>query len=620
MTRQSAMRPILSVACLLAAPALLFHFADPCRAQIAQEPFWDQRPPRGQAPRGGDPADGGYLPPMDRRLPAPGEALPADQANIQEQQAPLDERDRSVERIELAPVMASDGSGLPYELWQGLSVSRIEELIAALQIPPRSAALHALWRRLITSDVSAPTGSQQDSHFAALRVEALYRSGLLTEAAEALARSPATPGDRLQSLLAARNAVARADTAQGCAGVRELAQALSELPKSLLGEAILVSGYCAAVAGNALAAAAAAELARESSLEPSAGIEALEAIALGSAPKALQSKRIGVLDYRILQLSAYAASPDEVLAGASPALLAALALDPATEPVMRLHAAEAAAVVNAITPEDLAAIYRTRQVGPEQPARSSSTTRDGAPYRATLFQDAEAERTPLRKARLVRAFLDEARRSGLYWPALQLMAAPAEALQPVPEVGWFAETGIETALAAGRYDRARQWASFAAGLDRPVAGDLRHWLVLADLADPAMAADRSLSLAIVEDLAIRGRLDPVLLHRLATVLDALDIQVPIPLWEVASRTPQPAGGHLPETGVLTELQTASKKKEFGHTILLAMQTLGPDGAEGAHMIALGDAIRALKRSGLDADARRLGLEALFAAWPRAVGQ
>ena len=36
----------------------------------------------------------------------------------------------------------------------------------------------------------------------------------------------------------------------------------------------------------------------------------------------------------------------------------------------------------------------------------------------------------------------------------------------------------------------------------------------------------------------------------------------------------------------------------------------------AHMIALGDSIRALKRAGLEADARRLALEAVFAAWPR----
>ena len=49
-----------------------------------------------------------------------------------------------------------------------------------------------------------------------------------------------------------------------------------------------------------------------------------------------------------------------------------------------------------------------------------------------------------------------------------------------------------------------------------------------------------------------------------------------------------------------------------------MKTLGANGAEGAHMIALGDSIRALKRAGLEPDACRLGFEALFASWPRAI--
>ena len=51
-----------------------------------------------------------------------------------------------------------------------------------------------------------------------------------------------------------------------------------------------------------------------------------------------------------------------------------------------------------------------------------------------------------------------------------------------------------------------------------------------------------------------------MLHRLVTVLDALDTQVPIPLWEAASRTPQPTDGHLPATGVLAELKVARDKR------------------------------------------------------------
>jgi hypothetical protein len=80
--------------------------------------------------------------------------------------------------------------------------------------------------------------------------------------------------------------------------------------------------------------------------------------------------------------------------------------------------------------------------------------------------------------------------------------------------------------------------------------------------------------------------------------------------------PQPTGGHLPPTGVLGELAQAAEKKEAGRTILLVMRALGPDGPDGANVLALGDSIRALKRTGLETDARRLAMEALFGTWPR----
>jgi hypothetical protein len=117
-------------------------------------------------------------------------------------------------------------------------------------------------------------------------------------------------------------------------------------------------------------------------------------------------------------------------------------------------------------------------------------------------------------------------------------------------------------------------------------------------------------------MALRGRFSAEALNRIATVLDALDYNVPMRLWEAANKTPQPKSGYLPETGVLSDLQAAARNKDTNRAILLAIRALGPSAAEGAHIIALGDAIRALKRAGLEADARRIGFEALFGLWPR----
>ena len=70
-------------------------------------------------------------------------------------------RGGAVERSELAPVMAPDASGLPLELWRGLDLKTLEELLAGLELPPRSPALHQLWRRMLLSSATPPAGASK---------------------------------------------------------------------------------------------------------------------------------------------------------------------------------------------------------------------------------------------------------------------------------------------------------------------------------------------------------------------------------------------------------------------------------------------------------------------------
>lgn len=526
--------------------------------------------------------------------------------------APLEERARGVVREELDPVMAADGSGLPHELWGGLSAEELAEHIAALSLPPRSPALNALWRRFIASDVTAVAGAATPARFTALRVETLDQSGLIDEAAVALAKDPASTSDPLLMALTAKSEIGLGNTERGCELAQSLIVGRSALPKPIQADALLISGYCAAARGDTDGAALKAGLLRELDLPGVVGADLLDAVAAGLTPEVPAGAKLTLIDYRIAALQG-GFDRAQLVAAATPALLAGVANDPRAAPDLRLAAGEAAAAINAISASDLAALYRLPGAGGDA----------GTIERAGLFKSAESERTPLKKARLIRAFLDEARRAGLYRPALELMAGPAAALTPVPEIGWFAETAVEINLAVGHFEEARSWARFSGSLDsiNPAAPEpLAHWIALADIVDPALGAERGRHLGSVETMALDGRFDPNLLHRLATVLDALDVNVPIPLWDLASRAPQPAGGHLPDTGLLSELAEASRKKEFGKTVILVLSTLGPAGAEGAHMIALGDSIRALKRAGLEKEARQVALEGLFGAWPRAVSQ
>jgi hypothetical protein len=495
-----------------------------------------------------------------------------------------------------------------------MTIEEVEKTFAGLEIPPRSPALHALFRRLIAPEVPPPQGT--DARFAAVSVDALERSGLIDEAAAVLSRQPPSSGDPILTLLAARMAIARGNRDEGCRNVQAINAGQAGLPMPLKSQSILVRAFCAAASGQKESAELQVALARDEGMAELAGFSAIDAIATGSKPALAKGQTAGPLDWRILELG----GPIDQIAlvdAAGPGLLAFLARDSSFTPALRLAAIERAVQLNAITALDLARAYRAYG--------GDSVAAEGAGGQATkhaaMFQAADDEATPLKKARLIRSFLDDMRTAGLYWPALKIMAPAAASIPRVPEIGWFAESAIETGLASGNFSLARDWAEFGATLDHPDAGSLSyvHWLALADLADPALTDGRSRHLDAVQEMAARGRFSPDQLHRMATVLDALQIKVPIPLWELASRTPQPNTGFLPETGVLSALSDAAKKGQFARTVLLAMQSLGPSGAEGAHIIALGDSIRALRSAGLDGDARALALEALFMIWPRVTG-
>jgi hypothetical protein len=490
--------------------------------------------------------------------------------------------------------MAGDASGLPFELWQGLDLAALEGLLAGLDLPPRSLGLHRLWRRMLKAAAAPPQGVPNAEHFTALRLEALYRSGLLDDMAELLDGNPRSGA--VLDILAARREIGIGRREAGCERVRALAAPSSGLPGRLKGETQLLSGYCAAAAGDAAGAGLAVELAREEGFDAALPLSVLTGIATQTKPWVELPGRMLLLDYRFLELlgpvDAFA-----LLDRAEPALLVALARDPRADARLKVAATEAAVRVHALPADALADAYR-------QLAADSEDAADPPLRRAMLFRALERARTSGERARLIGTLVDEGRRSAMGGALERLVAPQLASLEPVGEAG-FAETATEIALAAGDFARARAWASA-----------FPLWQDLIAIVEPQERRPAP-RFAATEALAATGRIGPEALHRLVTVLDALDYDVPIALWDAASRTPQPASGYLPDTGVLAELADAVKRREVGRSILLVMRALGPHGPEGTHVIALRDGVRALERIGLAADARRLALEALLPVWPRA---
>jgi hypothetical protein len=515
---------------------------------------------------------------------------------------------RTVEHGELDPVMAPDNSGMPLELWRGLDLTTFEEHLSRLDLPPRSPVVHQLWRRMLLSAATPPSGAPSTDHFLALRLEALYRSGMLGDMTEVVTNSGST--GPLVLALSARKEIGLGRHDEGCRTVTKMAAPSTGLPGRLKGETQLLMGYCAAKAGDTAGADLAASLAREEGVQAELPLDVLAGFAVGGKPKVRLPKRMLLLDYRFLELLG-PVDGAQFFDKAEPALLAALAQDPATDARLKIAAGEAALRLNALTPEALANLYRRHEFSPGELSDPTVSRNDPLMRRALLFRGIELSRSPAQQSRMAKVLLDEARRSMAAVQTARLLAPMLDNLRPGPETDGFSELAVEIALASDRFEAARRWTG--------PNSTAQHWQALIDIADPNRSGGRLDSLQLIEDFALRGRLSPQALHRIATVLDALDIDVPIPLWDAASRTPQPSGGYLPDTGVLADLAQSAKRGDAGRTILLVMRTLGADGPEGANILALGDSIRALKRIGLEADARRMGLEALLPVWPRLAG-
>ncbi len=445
--------------------------------------------------------------------------------------------------------------------------------------------------------------------FETIRLEALRRAGAIDALKTVLART-STPSDPALAITVLRAQILAGNREAGCALAGDAIRNRASLPVEARRDALLAAGYCAMSGGNADAGKLTADLMLSENIDAPFARAVLEgAGAGGKAPPALPSS-VGVLDYRIAEIAGVV-WPSTLIDRAEPAVLALLATSQNIDPSLRVLAAERAARLALLPVETLAAQYRDLPQAPGELADPLASKQTGAMRRALLLQAADAEAAPDRKARLLAALMEDAGKAGLRTAVARTLGPTIERMRPAPDVTWFADTAVEILVQSRRGDAVEAWA----GLTR----DLDHWRVLGALAsDTAMPTGGAL--ASLERIAQAGRLEAPQLHRIVTVLDALDVQMPIPLWEAASRTPQPTDGHLPATGVLGELKAASDKRDGGLTIVRAAQAMGPASAADVNLLTLGDVIRALKNAGFTREARALGIEALIEKWPTAAGR
>jgi hypothetical protein len=291
---------------------------------------------------------------------------------------------------------------------------------------------------------------------------------------------------------------------------------------------------------------------------------------------------------------------------------AALANMTALDAPMRIAAAERAEALGATGAEDLARAYATMEFAPG--ALSGVAGRAERAYdaeaRALLFAAVRAQTEPAARATALERLLHFARAKGGYPQAARLAASVIATMTPAPALAPFAPEAARALLASGRTDDAKAWLDLArtrpGGLALPLA-------VMARLAGVAGEADDAVVRAWWTEMA--GREGAVARATIVfSSLDALGMPVEPRLWRqvLAGATPAPAAA-LPPTPLLVGLDRAGAAKRRGEAVLYALAALGEAGPAGAHPLTLSTALQSLKSVGLEAEARRMAVEAALAA-------
>jgi hypothetical protein len=307
--------------------------------------------------------------------------------------------------------------------------------------------------------------------------------------------------------------------------------------------------------------------------------------------------------------------PADVLRSNDASVLRAVAQSQDTQPILRLAAAERAAISGAITPAELARLYQQIEFSPAEKADPAASARgdEGPRGRALLYVAIQSEPSPGQRAELLRLALEAAQRSGsftlaakLYRPLLvNLTAAPELARMALP-IGQALYLSGDDAPAKGWYQVARD----AAGRDGGVAAT-RLW-ALGRLADGDEFAPLDAD-ALIGWYELQQRREaaaaPGRLALLYALIEGLGDAVPGPAW-----APLVAGGKsaLPPTAVdavlSAELRSAAESARIAETTALVLISIGArlPGPEAA--LAAYDALVALRFAGLDREASALAIE------------
>lgn len=484
--------------------------------------------------------------------------------------------------------------GFGPDLWQDTPRSLVENLLPHIPGAGTSRALTELGRRLVLSMQKPPAGPATKS-FLALRAERAAALGQVPEAASILRTASTPQTDPALRRIRADGAFLSGDTPGACT---EVEGALRQSTDAYWQKA---AAFCDAVSGKTASASLSLDVLREQGLATDRAFFILMD-SLAGKPGTVES----LPDPTPLHLAMIRALrqtiPPDAAHSKNPAILRAIADSAQAETLTRIDAAERAEALGVLPTASLVSLYESVTFRPDEFANATVTA--GAVYgprsRALLFQAIKAAPDPKARVDKLTVDLALARKAGLHGTVARSVMPFLRDVPAGPDTAAFAPEAARAFLGESDLAGARPWLALLKS--SPASGDSGLW-ALARLAG-ATEADGATAARVKAALGAGGQNARTM--RLDSLFGAFDRPVEHELWTAQlddnASLPASAG----EVAAWQALARDGGSLRIGETALLALVVLSK--TQPPHPLALGIAVRALKASGMEADARRIAVE------------
>lgn len=522
-------------------------------------------------------------------------------------------------------ILDDQDGGLGLDMWASSERSLIERILPRLPVQTRSPVMQDLARRLLLTRAAVPEGPATVPSLLGLRVERLTAAGLLDKAGELLGLAGAGDEElaiataRLDALLLAGN------LGSACSAADDLLRR-DDHPRWLK-----IVAFCRQVNGDEAGAALALEMMGEQGQDDPAYVALFDLVSGFGGPKAIEGMdRLSLLSLAMLR-AAGELPPAAAIGSADSTLFQAILELPGLDLDTRLGVAERAEMAGVISAAELAEIYGGVAFTPNQLANALSTASEypGPRANALLYQVAARQKIAAVRAEILQTAWRLAEAGGKLATVARVHLDAVRSIEPSSELEWLAAAAARALLLAGDVERAESWlevlrqgddVAATDSMDEVTAGEPDEPVLLADLwplfalagaADsrvwpnnPLYAWWDSLATVPISERAAHANL-------VLTLLQAFGNEIPEIMWQQVMDGPLTELAPMPAPPLWRGLASAAAGGRVGETVLFALLVLDTPGPAGAHPVVLSSVILALKAVGLEADARRIALEALL---------